>query len=123
MKNHHSRLRIFVASVSLLIAGNAGAQDVYSSGNMECGAVGRPITFAEEIDCVRNDPHATAYWDFGAGATPATATVPGDFEGSIVVFFAPVAVTYSTPGDKTVKLTVAQDAGSSTRMYPLHVFD
>src|SRR2546429_10022792 len=112
MKNHHRGLRIVVALATILIAGNAGAQDVYSPGNMECGAIGRPITFAEEWDCIRTDPHATAYWNFGPGATPATATVPGDFEGGIVVFFAPVAVTYSTPGDKTVTFSVAADNGS-----------
>lgn len=44
-------------------------------------------------------------WDFGTGATPATATGIG-----------PHPVTYSTPGTITVSLTITDDVGSSTKI-------
>jgi PKD repeat protein len=43
-------------------------------------------------------------WDFGAGASPATATTAG-----------PHIVSYSTPGEKTVSLIVSGPDGSDTR--------
>lgn len=50
-----------------------------------------PVQFTDLSSCDVN----TYLWDFGADATPATATTPG-----------PHQVIYSTPGLKTVSLTI-----------------
>ena len=46
---------------------------------------------------------STWFWNFGAGATPATATGPG-----------PIAVTYANPGVQNITLTVTSGGCSST---------
>src|SRR5437870_8773556 len=121
MKNYHRALRIYLTLVVLLIASNAGAQ---SFDGWFAGTVGTPITFpAGEFDCIHKDPHETHYCDFGPGATPEKATVPGIFDGFMSVHFSQVVVTYSTPGDKTFKVTYVKDGGSSTVTYALHIFD
>jgi PKD repeat protein len=63
---------------------------------------------AGELNAVYTDAStgdtATAWsWDFGVGATPATATTQGPHE-----------VTYSSGGNKLVSLTVSNDGGSSS---------
>lgn len=54
------------------------------------------VCTAESVVFTDNSTGATSWaWNFGAGATPATATTQG-----------PHNVTYSTPGNKTVSLTI-----------------
>jgi hypothetical protein len=54
---------------------------------------------------------ATAWlWNFGEGATPTTSAEKG-----------PHTVRYSTPGDKTVSLTVSNIAGESTDIQTIHL--
>lgn len=67
--------------------------------------VGEVVTFT---DTSLSNPTSWA-WDFGAGASPATASTQG-----------PHAVTYSTTGDKTVTMT-ATNAGGSDAADPLNV--
>jgi hypothetical protein len=89
------------------------------------GTMGTPITFPpQEWDCIIGDPHYTEFWDFGPGATPAKATIPGIYDGVIAVHFSQVVVTYSTPGEKTYTVTV-DSAGKrfSTGTYKLFAYD
>ncbi len=53
--------------------------------------INNPVTFSDLSSCDVN----SYLWDFGADATPATATTPG-----------PHQVMYSTPGPKTITLTI-----------------
>jgi PKD repeat protein len=58
-----------------------------------------PITFTDQT----SGTVQTWSWNFGADATPATASTQG-----------PHVVTYSTTGNKTVNLTVTNSLGSSS---------
>ncbi len=62
--------------------------------------IGQTTTFTDA-----SSPGITSYsWNFGAGATPATANTVG-----------PHSVSYSTSGTKTVSLTVTSAGGSNTK--------
>jgi PKD repeat protein len=64
-----------------------------------------PITFTDASSC-----NVLSWnWDFGAGATPATATTQG-----------PQSVQYSSTGDKTVSLTVNGNSNTTKTNY-IHI--
>jgi hypothetical protein len=102
------------------------------------GYTGTPITFTAGLGGypLTGDLNDTAFWDFGPGAVPAKATttsivtvktnldVHGNWELDTGVSFSQ-DVSYSTPGVKTVTLTVVKPAGCSTTMAPskLHIYD
>jgi PKD repeat protein len=69
-----------------------------SSTSTAC--VGSAISFRDNS---YNAAVTSRLWDFGAGATPATSIAKD-----------PTGIVYSTPGKKTVKLTVTGPNGSST---------
>ncbi|MEO9869146.1 PKD domain-containing protein [Ekhidna sp.] len=77
---------------------------------IQCIAPSSPTTFTSTSDAstaaiVTNDNTNVSYvWDFGTGASPATANVANEN---------PIDVTYSTSGTKTVTLTVTDDEGCS----------
>ena len=72
---------------------------IQSLGQQAC--LNQSITFTNNSS-TNTSGGVTFNWDFGAGATPATASV-----GST----ASQAVTYSTPGLKTITLTMTEDNG------------
>jgi len=72
--------------------------------------VGTAMTFTGTSSA---SPNATYSWNFGEGATPATS-----FQSHKD---APISVTYSTAGTKTVTLTVSDNGESDVKTFPLNV--
>ncbi|HZK76333.1 MAG TPA: T9SS type A sorting domain-containing protein, partial [Candidatus Kapabacteria bacterium] len=93
--------------------------------SVRAGSTGESITFGAGMSYNNGDLNDIAFWDFGSGATPATATTPGiEFRdsGDHVISFLQ-DVTYSTPGDKMVTLRVVNSEGCSTSLtYELHIY-
>ncbi|MGE5318260.1 MAG: BACON domain-containing protein [Chloroflexota bacterium] len=90
--------------VTLTATNNAGTTNLTNPGFISVNAVNanfsasttsvvvnNPVTFTDLSSCDVN----TYLWNFGADATPATATTPG-----------PHQVTYSSVGPKTITLTI-----------------
>lgn len=70
--------------------------------------VGASVNFTD----LSYNGQVTSYsWNFGEGATPQTSTVAN-----------PVGVTYTTPGYKTITLTVSNAAGSNTKVFTNFLF-
>ncbi len=101
-----------------------GTSRAFGIDDVIAGSIGTPITFtAGDIVKNRDAPQENVFWDFGSGATPATATTSGIFDGIQVIEFSQ-DVTYSTPGDKTVTLSLLNAGGCTpTVTYPLHIYD
>ncbi|MBK9292072.1 MAG: hypothetical protein IPM52_10675 [Bacteroidetes bacterium] len=78
---------------------NAQTADFTASPLTVC--IGQPVTFTDNSSGTTGT--VTYSWDFGAGASPATANTVG-----------PHTVTYSTAGYKTVSLTITDDNGTDT---------
>lgn len=71
----------------------------YFTADRVVSCVGTPITYTSA-----SNGNITSYsWNFGSGASPATASSAG-----------PHSVAYSTPGNKTVRLTIEGPSGSRT---------
>lgn len=87
----------------------------------QTASTGTPITVTADADSI--SLHDDAFWDFGPGANPAKATTTAIVDSYHNVTFSH-DVEYSTPGDKTVTLTVVAPGGCSTmHTYELHIFD
>jgi len=71
--------------------------------------VGTAMTFTGTSSA---SPNATYSWNFGEGATPATSFSSHKD--------APISVTYSTSGTKTVTLTVTDNGESDTKLFTLN---
>ncbi|UII19636.1 carbohydrate-binding protein [Fulvivirga ligni] len=80
-------------------SGSAPVADFEASSQQTC--VGTPVTFTS-VSLGQIDSYS---WNFGADATPATATGAG-----------PHTVVYSTPATKTVELQVSNQAGSDSKI-------
>lgn len=74
---------------------------VNTYGRSAC--VGTSIDF---VDLSYNGTATAWSWDFGSGATPATSTIKN-----------PTGVSYSTPGKKTITLTVTGSGGTTTKVF------
>jgi hypothetical protein len=129
----HYRFRILAAIPYTISADNGsdiaiGTKAYVTLGShIAVGSVGTPITFANWIGS------DTVFWDFGSGATPATASSAGIVtiafdpyigKNDTSVSFPPQDVTYLTPGDKVITLTAVNPGGCSTTLtYKLHIYD
>jgi len=135
----HYRFRILAAIPYIISADNGSDIAIQTSpavylgypgptGTSGTGSAGTPITFTAYVDNLNE----TGYWDFGSGATPTKATTPAteivdpncicnDDTGISVS----QVVTYSTPGDKTVTLTVIRPGACSTTTVTseVHIYD
>lgn len=85
--------------ISYVINVTIYAQPVSNFSNSSPVCVGDPVTFTD----VSTGNATTWDWDFGAGASPATASTAG-----------PHVVIYSTPGIKTVTLTITNPLGTDS---------
>lgn len=89
------------------------------------GSVGSPVNFFAVSGDYNTDPDAndTAFWDFGPGATPQTATIVGYNVHSTGGFSQDA--TYSSVGDKTVSLKVSKPGGcrGNTFTSQIHIYD
>jgi len=131
----HYRFRIlgtrpYVASADngndIEITTPPGSFDFYP--NSVAGVVGTPITFSSPIyDHAEADAHDVGHWDFGSGATPATATTTASDDGSGYVQLGSAQTTYSTTGDKTITLRTTKDGGCPSMSGPttatIHIYD
>lgn len=75
------------------------------TSSLQDSCINKPMTFTY------SDPTASVTWDFGSGATPATATGVG-----------PHSVNYSFSGSKLVKMT-ATNAGGRTVSNEIFILD
>ncbi len=93
------------------------------------GSVDSSITFTAYL----NNLNDTAFWNFGLGATPATATTTGVlsidteflYKWDTIITFSQ-RVTYTTPGEKKVTLTAVIPGGCSTTATSetnIHIYD
>src|SRR5690242_19904260 len=127
MKTPHTpSLALVICSLLFITsAGKGQSMNGLTLDGIFAGSLGTPITFpAAEWDCINGDPHASEIYDFGPGASPATTTVQGTWDGVISVHFSPVVVTYSTPGVKTFTLTSITDGHSPiTDTFALRIYD
>lgn len=130
----HYRVRL-VAAYPYVVSGDNGTDlsvgaipDGFvfytGSGYADGAAVGTPTTFIAMSEDLNSEPdaHDTATWDFGPGATPASAIVIGYNHQNMGFSY---DVTYSTSGDRTVSLTIARPGGCPGTKYSgtIHVFD
>ena len=93
---------VLLGSLFLLLSLKGWGQlSVDFSANVTTVCIGAEVTFTDATSGVTGS--ATYSWNFGATASPSTATGPG-----------PHTVTYSSAGSFTVSLTVTDDVGSST---------
>ena len=128
----HYRFRILASNPPFTSADNGsdiaiGTRPGFFSfyTDLPAGSIGMPMTFTAETGDLNDtgDLQDNAFWDFGPGATPETATtVATNFDGAARFS---ESVTYSTPGDKTVTLTIVKPGGcsGSTLTNKLHIFD
>ncbi len=111
----HYRFRIMAAVPYTTSADNGSdltigaAYWLMSYGADGPGTTGIPITFYVTDDLMdpRRTIDYTVHWDFGAGATPATATVNARVPQSTIKSTA----TYSTPGHKIATLRYSGSGG------------
>jgi len=127
--SRHYRFRILAAIPYVTSADNGSDIAIWtrptvgSDPNLNFGSTGTPITFATGADS-----NETAYWDFGSGATPPTAITPAtvDPKDYFNNLYFTQDVTYSTPGDKAVTLSIVNAGGcsSTTETFErLHIYD
>lgn len=115
------KLAIFLVACLAFSTGFSNAQLPLNGVNT--GSIGIPITFNLEWDCIHGDPVATAYWSFGSGANPPTATAPFIYDGVISASLSQT-VTFWTPGDQTFTLTTVSAGKSAiTDTFSIHIFD
>ncbi len=129
----HYRLRILAANPYVTSADNGsdiaiatapGAFTFYPTSI--AGAVGTTVSFAASInDHDEADARDTGHWDFGSGATPATATTTAIDYGGGYVGLAQAQTTYSTTGDKTITLRTVKAGGcpSTPTNAMIHIYD
>lgn len=87
-----------VEEYSVLFKSVASVPSANFAANTTATCTGETVTFTDASS------NSTAWtWDFGTGATPATASTQG-----------PHAVTYSSTGNKTVQLDVTGPGGADT---------
>jgi hypothetical protein len=82
-------------------AGKVSGQEADFTADLTTVCIGANVTFT---DVSTGTGTITYFWDFGANATPSTASTVG-----------PHIVSYSTAGPKTVVLTITDDDGSDTK--------
>jgi hypothetical protein len=127
----HYRIRVLAASLDTEIISADNGSDIAIGTKppviffalLPAGATGTPTEYEIQWQGDFNDPRlqANVSWDFGSGANP-----PSVETNEIVNPDGPVTqdVTYSTPGDKTVTLTVRAPGGcSSTVTQEIHIYD
>ncbi len=129
----HYRFRILAAVPYIISADNGSDIAIgtgpgyfyFDMGGLTGGSIGTPTTFLipdGDLGPPGLQDQDTAFWDFGSGATPATAT-------SITPIITGLSfsqdVTYSTTGDKMVTLSVVAPGGCSTTTltYEIHIYD
>lgn len=98
-------MKYFYQSIAILLLlllsnGSLNAQTANFTANLLNVCAGQPVTFTDAS--IGTNIH-TYNWNFGPGASPATANTPG-----------PHIVTYASSGFKSITLTIIDDNGTNT---------
>ena len=103
-KNQWLIRMLILVGLFLFITGTViGQPTVDFSANITTVCSGSTVTFTDATTNITGPPNYS--WDFGTGASPATATGIG-----------PHTITYTGSGTVTVSLTVTDDAGSDVNV-------